>query len=236
MASHKIISVEIVRGDSLFSDWKNPMQKIVTDKGTFIDNLPSFQFGFYNIASPGYDWQSQVGKLVGGIKIFSSRDLNWLNKQVDSSLRSAAIHQQPLLKNYDGMSSLDRELRDKLNNAFAHMGMDFAETLREFIVKSGMPQDEVYKRANIDRKVHSKIFTVAGYVPKQETVFAYAVALRLTLSETISLLESAGYAFRSNNVTDVIVREFISYGNYDLFAINDILNKYGQEILGSKMR
>lgn len=236
MASHKIISVEIVRGDSLFSDWKNPMQKIVTDKGTFIDNLPSFQFGFYNIASPGYDWQSQVGKLVGGIKIFSSRDLNWLNKQVDSSLRSAAIPQQPLLKNYDGMSSLDRELRDKLNNAFAHMGMDFAETLREFIVKSGMPQDEVYKRANIDRKVHSKIFTRTDYVPKKETIMAYAIALKLNISETKLLLASADYTFSGNKFVDVIVREFISYGNYNIYAINDILYKCGQEILGSKVR
>lgn len=235
MQRHKIISVEIVEGSSLVSEWKSPMQRIVTDKGTFIDNIPHLQFGRYNVASPGYNWKLLEGKEATGIKVFSSHDFQWLNKADDTPYRRAPLP-PPLALGGDKLSSLDRELRVKLENAFLHMSVNFSETLRNFILKSGMSQNEVYKRAGIDRKAHSKIFTREGYLPKKETVFAYAIALRLTLAETNSLLESAGYAFRPNDVTDVIVREFISYGNYDLFAINDTLDKYGQEILGSKLR
>lgn len=235
MQRHKIISVEIVAGNSLVSDWKSPMQHIVTDKGTFIDNIPHLQFGRYNVASPGYDWKLFEGKEVDGITIFSSRNFQWLNKAGDALYNRRQLPPELALGG-DKLSSLDRELRVKLENAFLHMSVNFSETLRDFILKSGMSQNEVYKRAGIDRKAHSKIFTRAGYIPKKETVFAYAIALRLTLDETNSLLASAGYAFRPNDVTDVIVREFISYGNYDFYAINDILYKYGQEILGSKVR
>lgn len=235
MQSHKIISVEIVAGNSLVSEWKSPMQRIVTDKGTFIDNIPHLQFGRYNVASPGYDWKLLEGKEATGIKVFSSRDFQWLNKVADTPHKLTELPPALALR-HDKLSSLDRALRVKLENAFLHMSENFAETLRDFILKSGMDQSEVYKRAGIDRKAHSKIFTREGYIPKKETVFAYAVALRLSLAQTNSLLESAGYAFCPNNITDVIVREFISYGNYDFYAINDTLDKYGQEILGSKLR
>ena len=77
-----ILSVKIVTGESLNKTWKTPMQVIETDKGTFIDNIPDEQFGFFKRANPGYDWKQLIGKEVSTIKIFHSKGYDWLNYQM----------------------------------------------------------------------------------------------------------------------------------------------------------
>lgn len=82
MEKHRIISVTIVEGNTLNANWKSNMQKIVTDKGNYIDNLKGRQFGCQEDgAKPGYDWASHVGEVVQNIRTFSSRGYLWLNKQ-----------------------------------------------------------------------------------------------------------------------------------------------------------
>ncbi len=81
METHKIISVEIVSGSSLNNNWQNDMQKIETDKGSYIDNMEGGQFGFFKDANPGFDWSSKIGKTVEKIKVFHHGGFKWLNKQ-----------------------------------------------------------------------------------------------------------------------------------------------------------
>ena len=81
LETHKIISVEIVPGDSLDSRWRDDMQQIITDKGTYIDNVEGAQFGFFKEAKPGLDWSSKIGQTIEGIKIFKYKNYMWLNKQ-----------------------------------------------------------------------------------------------------------------------------------------------------------
>ena len=76
-----IKSVRIVSGRTLNPRWKTDMQVIETDKGTFIDNVPSAQFGYFRVANPGYNWQSLVGKRVSSVRIFVSCGRKWINKQ-----------------------------------------------------------------------------------------------------------------------------------------------------------
>ena len=76
-----IKSVRIVSGRTLNPRWKTDMQVIETDKGTFIDNVPSAQFGYFSVANPGYNWQSLVGKRVSNVRIFVSCGRKWINKQ-----------------------------------------------------------------------------------------------------------------------------------------------------------
>lgn len=76
-----IKSVRIVPGRTLNPRWKTDMQVIETDKGTFIDNVPSAQFGYFKVANPGYNWQSLVGRRVSNVKIFVSCGRKWINKQ-----------------------------------------------------------------------------------------------------------------------------------------------------------
>ena len=119
----------------------------------------------------------------------------------------------------------------KLDDLIGDVGKTFHEVLFEKIAQSGMTDIEVYKRANMDRKLFSKIRSNPAYHPRKDTILALAIALKMDIEETQDLLSRAEYALSPSSKSDVIIRYFIERRIYDIHLINIALDDYGQAVL-----
>ena len=119
-----------------------------------------------------------------------------------------------------------------IDDAINNLDEPISITLLRLIDIKGKTDVEVYKKANIDRKLFSKIRNGNGYMPSKRTIIALCVALELTLEETDDLLYKAGYTLSHSVKIDEIVEYFIISVKYDVFEINEVLFKYDQPLLG----
>ena len=119
-----------------------------------------------------------------------------------------------------------------LDDLVGKLDEPFSATLLRLIDATGKKDSDVYNRANIDRRLFSKIRSNAHYAPSKPTVLAFAVALELNLNQTEDLLERAGFALSHSRKFDMIVEYFIQSRKYDIFEINEVLFSYDQPLLG----
>lgn len=170
--------------------------------------------------------------LVREIKALDSYATNTLFGRV-ANRRSATRRKETELEDRIFYSeTAQKTVSRSLDDLIKEIDAGFAETLFRYIDEKGLTDPEVYKAANLDRKLFSKIRKNKSYKPSKNTALALAVALKLNLDETKDFIGKAGYALTHCNKADIIVEYFITKEDYDIFKINEVLFTFDEPILG----
>ena len=131
------------------------------------------------------------------------------------------------------IKSVTADASRSLEEYMKQIDKSFGEMLISLIDERGMSDVECYKKANVDKRIFSKIRSNKDYKPSKQTALAFAISLKLDLDTTQALLATAGLTLSTSSVFDKIVMYFILNKKYNIHEINEALFVFGQDNLGS---
>lgn len=123
------------------------------------------------------------------------------------------------------------ERHRELDHVLENKAESFSEMLLRMIDEKGLKDSEVYKNANIDRRLFSKIRGDEDYVPSKKTAISFCLALRLGMDEAKELLAAAGYTLSMSSRFDLIIMYLIENSEYNIHFANIVLDDYGEGTL-----
>ena len=129
--------------------------------------------------------------------------------------------------------SVHAKAADDLTEMLENLDAGFSETLLQLIDRTGRKDSEIYRKANVDRKLFSKIRNNADYRPSKTTALAFAFALELDIDETRDFIARAGFALSRSSKFDIIVEYFLINENYDINELNEVLFAFDQPLIGA---
>jgi hypothetical protein len=176
-----------------------------------------------NYAEEHSDRESFYSRRLGAMKLCDREALESRVPEFYSCDEDCSVSEMP----YPSTSN------DSLDDRLKVLDESFSEMLLRKIDEKGMTDAQCYKKANIDRKLFSKIRSNPLYRPGKTTAVAFAIALELSLKETEELLKKAGFALSHSNKFDIIIEFFIQKGNYNIYEINEALFAFDQCLLGA---